>query len=272
MAEDQNQDEEIRLAFRIGYLGSAFYGSQYQPDKRTVEGEILSACLRADLFEDRSKARFLLSGRTDRGVHARGQILAFTTSTPDRAIRALNGQLPPDIWVNAVSFVPASFHPRYDVISRTYRYYFSQDIGDLIGARHVASLFPGVHDFSCFARMEPGKNPVKTIISLTIHEDADSSWFEVTADSFLWHMVRCIASVILDAGAGRIDEKDLLLLLSGRCTNKMKPASPDGLILWDIVTDLKWEPVPPINRKIQFHTDAIAAHHLMAGIHRHIMP
>ena len=94
MAENPGESQEVRLAFRIGYLGTGFYGSQFQPDQRTVEGEITAACLRAGLIDDRTEARLSLAGRTDRGVHARCQILSFTTGRPDRAVRALNGQLP----------------------------------------------------------------------------------------------------------------------------------------------------------------------------------
>lgn len=85
MAEAQRQDNKVRLAFRIGYLGDGFYGSQYQPDRRTVEGEVINACLRGGLFSDPRSARLTISGRTDRGVHSRSQIIAFSTSLPDRA-------------------------------------------------------------------------------------------------------------------------------------------------------------------------------------------
>ena len=81
---------------------------------------------RLKLFSDWRAAGFLSAGRTDRGVHARGQVIAFSTEFPDRAIKALNIQLPPDIWCTAYSEVLPAFHPRYDARSRTYRYYFSE--------------------------------------------------------------------------------------------------------------------------------------------------
>ena len=85
----------VRLAFRVSYLGSRFYGSQMQAAHRTVEGEFVAACQRLSLFDDWRKAGFLSAGRTDRGVHACGQVIAFSTDAPDRARTVINTQLPP---------------------------------------------------------------------------------------------------------------------------------------------------------------------------------
>ena len=213
------QDNEVRLAFRIGYLGAGFYGSQYQPDARTVEGEIRSACHRAGLFSETSSPRLGFSGRTDRGVHARCQIIAFSTPYPDRAIRALPGQLPPDIWVNDVCEVPDWYSPRHDVISRTYRYIFDAPLSDIGAIQEVGSLFIGTHDFSCFSRIEPGKTPNRIVSSLTICTGDACSWFEITAQSFLWHMVRGVATALLQASEGQISVDEISALLSGRCQN-----------------------------------------------------
>ena len=97
-----------------------------QAQNRTVEGEFIATCQRLSLFEDWRKAGFVSAGRTDRGVHARGQVIAFTTDAPDRAIATINLQLPPDLWCSAYAVVPEQFHPRYDAKSRTYRYFFSE--------------------------------------------------------------------------------------------------------------------------------------------------
>ncbi|HOJ95458.1 MAG TPA: tRNA pseudouridine(38-40) synthase TruA [Methanospirillum sp.] len=244
MAEDPGQTSQVRLAFRIGYIGSSFFGSQYQPDQRTVEGEIVAACMRAGIIQNRNEARVALSGRTDRGVHARCQILALSTSVPDRAIRALNGQLPPDIWVTAWAFVPDSFSPRHDVTSRTYRYYFSRPPQNVPAMRDAAAEFVGKHNFQCFARIEPGKSPIRTIDGIAIILDENGCRLEVTAQSFLWHMVRCIAASLLQISEGTLTIEELRRYLSGVCTNKIKPAPPDGLILWDVHTDLDWHRIP----------------------------
>ena len=95
----------VRLAFRVSYLGSRFYGSQMQASDRTVEGEFIETCRRLSLFEDWRSAGFQSAGRTDRGVHARGQVIAFSTDAPDRAISTINLQLPPDLWCTAYARV-----------------------------------------------------------------------------------------------------------------------------------------------------------------------
>jgi len=71
------REPPVRLAFRLSYLGSRFFGSQQQAASRTVEGEFIAACKRLSLFDDWREAGFLSAGRTDRGVHARGQVIAF---------------------------------------------------------------------------------------------------------------------------------------------------------------------------------------------------
>jgi tRNA pseudouridine38-40 synthase len=241
MAEDQGQTSQVRLAFQIGYIGTAYFGSQYQPDRRTIEGEIEAACIRAGIITNRQESRLAMSGRTDRGVHARCQILALSTSNPDRAIRAINGQLPPDIWVTSWSYAPETFYPRYDVINRTYRFYFSQVPSDIDAMKDSALLFLGKHDFTCFARIEPGKTPEKTIDAVEILYNESGLWLEITAQSFLWHMVRCIAASLMQVSEGTLSRSGLEKYLSGACKNKIKPAPPDGLILWDVKTDLDWQ-------------------------------
>ena len=83
----------VRLAFLVSYIGNGFYGSQIQVDRRTVEGEFVAACRRLNLFDDWRKAGFLFAGRTDRGVHACGQVAAFSTTEPERAVHTINTQL-----------------------------------------------------------------------------------------------------------------------------------------------------------------------------------
>src|SRR5512136_2302696 len=98
LEEGETAHPPMRLALRLSYLGDRFFGSQQQAEERTIEGEVITACRRLDLFSDWREARFAFAGRTDRGVHARGQVCAFDTQVPDRAREALSLQLPRDIW------------------------------------------------------------------------------------------------------------------------------------------------------------------------------
>lgn len=272
MAEAETQNNPVRVAFRIGYLGGGFFGSQYQPNQRTVEGEIREACIRAGLFTVPHEAHLALSGRTDRGVHARCQIIAFSTPYPDRARRALPGQLPPDIWVTDFCEVPNFYSPRRDVDSRTYRYIFPEYPIDPEKMRAMAKQFLGRHNFSCFARLEAGKDPVRSITSLTIYADPGHCWFEIAAPSFLWHMVRNIATVLFQVAADQLSPEELVVMLSGKCHHKVKPAPPDGLILWDISDPLPWKPVSPLKRTFRLHSEAAVQHLLMAEVHRLLLP
>jgi len=157
----------VRLACRVSYLGSRFYGSQIQETRRTVEGECIAACRRLDLFDDWREAVFSSAGRTDRGVHARGQVLAFSTHYPDRARQTLNFQLPPDIWCTGMAEVPPAFHPRYDARSRTYRYYYPELPADVHAMERAVRYFCGDHNFSNFARAGE-RNPWRTVTSACV--------------------------------------------------------------------------------------------------------
>jgi tRNA pseudouridine38-40 synthase len=192
---------QVKLAFRVAYRGDHFNGSQMQPGIRTVEGEFIAACIRLGLFEDWREAHFAASGRTDRGVHATGQVFSFLTATPDRAIAALNYQLPPDCWCTGYCPARPGFHPRYDAKYRTYRYFFREEDLDVDRMEAAATLFEGVHDFSGFARVD-NKNPERKVIAASIGRDDGILFLEITAESFLWHMVRCIATTLRDIGIG----------------------------------------------------------------------
>ena len=186
----------MRLGFRVSYLGSRFYGSQMQEAQRTVEGEFVAACLRTNLFSDWRTAGFLFAGRTDRGVHACGQVAAFTTDVPDRAIQTINLQLPPDCWCTGFAEVPTDFHPRYDAKSRTYRYFFSTSPSDVGAMERAANYFIGRHNFTNFARIG-NKNPWRNILGITIGKIKDLVYLEVKAESFLWHQVRCMTTALI---------------------------------------------------------------------------
>ena len=255
----------MRLAFRLAYLGDGFFGSQIQVDRRTVEGEVIAACRRLALFDDWRKARFAFAGRTDRGVHARGQVAAFDTPDPDRARSALNLQLPRDCWCTGVAEVPDAFHPRHDARSRTYRYYFPKIRLDSEAMAGAAEVFPGTHDFSRLARVE-GKDPIRGILSARVFEDDGFACFEVTAGSFLWQMVRGMAGALLAVGTGELDEEGMRELLSGTPGERHPPAPSSGLVLWDVDCGIGFEPIPRSSRSTAFLATVRSHHEVMARV------
>ena len=240
----------VRLAFRFGYLGDRFGGSQVQAEERTVEGEFIAACIRCELFTDFREARFQTAGRTDRGVHARGQVAAFTTPAAERAVKALNWQLPPDIWVTGYAEAEPSFNPRYDARTRTYRYYFYPGDRDLKAMDRAAERFRGTHDFSGFARVQ-GKDPHRTVLSTRVTPEDGLAYIEVSGESFLWHMVRYMASTLLLVGEGRFEPGHISHCLESgeKCCHSPAPAY--GLVLWEVDCGIAFSPIPPDSRTVR---------------------
>ncbi|MDT8358514.1 MAG: tRNA pseudouridine(38-40) synthase TruA, partial [Methanomicrobiaceae archaeon] len=232
----------MKLAFRVSYLGYRFAGSQMQNDQRTVEGEFIAACQRLALFDDWRDAGFASAGRTDRGVHARSQIIAFSTDEPERAKKALNLHLPPDCWCTGWTEVPPDFHPRYAAKSRTYRYYFLDHFPQYSAMEEAAGLFTGTHNFSRFSRADE-RVPVRTILESRMVEDPPFSYLTITGESFLWNMVRCIATSLECAGKGELEVEKIKSLLSGENGVRIAAAPPEGLILWDVDCGLPLNPL-----------------------------
>ena len=255
----------MRLAFRISYLGSRFYGSQMQAAGRTVEGEFVAACQRLSLFSDWREAGFQFAGRTDRGVHACGQVAAFTTDVPERAIRTLNLQLPPDCWCTGYAEVAPEFHPRYDGKSRTYRYYFSTTPRTTAAMGEAAQHFIGRHNFTNFARVRH-KNPWRNILEINIRENEGFVYLEVKAESFLWHQVRGMAAALLLVGEGEKEETYITSLLEGEIKKPLQPAPAEGLVLFDTDCGIAWIPISAAERS-EVHLDYVQRHHtLMAKV------
>nr|WP_319376975.1 tRNA pseudouridine(38-40) synthase TruA [uncultured Methanoregula sp.] len=274
MEEDQtdhpSRPAPVRLAFRVSYLGSRFFGSQMQASERTVEGEFVAACQRISLFDDWRKAGFLFAGRTDRGVHAIGQVAAFSTREPERAISVINTQLPPDCWCTGYSEVSPQFHPRFDARSRTYRYYFADMPADIAAMDRAAAQFLGTHNFSNFARVQD-KNPLRTIHSARVRMENNFAFLEVTAESFLWHQVRCMASALLRIGNGE-DEDLISRLLLSETDRPLQPAPAEGLILWDTDCKIDWQVLPEGERSRAFMEHLCRHHALMETVCRIMKP
>lgn len=232
----------------LAYDGTRFLGYQRQGSRRTVQAELESA-LRSVGWKGRA---VLSAGRTDTGVHAAGQVVAFDLEwlheLPELQ-RAINANLPADIAVRAIAEAPAGFHPRFDATARIYRYrvlcdeyrdplreYCAWRIWpkpeiDLL--RAAAEVLIGEHDFRAFGRpMEKGESTERIVWESFWKETAPLEWvYEIKANAFLYHMVRRIVFLLVKAGQGRIQRNDLQDALNqGR---KILPglAPPAGLSL-----------------------------------------
>lgn len=255
----------VRLAFRFGYIGSRFAGSQLQAFERTVEGEFIAACLRARLFDDRRSGFFRTSGRTDRGVHSRSSVAAFTTLYPERAVEALNWQLPPDIWCTGYARVDPGFHPRHEALWRTYRYFLPGTFPFPDRMAEAASRFVGVHDFSAFCRPS-GRDPIRCIRDIRVFLEEHFTCIEVTGDSFLWHMVRCMTTALILAGNGEWSGEDVTRRLSQAPAERVPPAPAEGLVLWETTYGISFEDMPVDARSLTFLHNTRESHILLGHI------
>jgi tRNA pseudouridine38-40 synthase len=204
----------------IEYDGSGFSGWQVQPELRTVQGELYRA-LGEIAGED---IKIVGSGRTDAGVHAVGQVASVMLDTelqPATLKRALRGKLPGDIVVRSVDEVPPSFNARYDARSRRYHYIFidrpsalwrnyyhevpgSIDPSEAEEMRIQLRALEGRHDFSAFtASGSNSGSKVCTVMQAELIESRPLVILSVTADRFLYNMMRSIAGTVLRAATGR---------------------------------------------------------------------
>lgn len=224
-------DQERRVALKFAYDGSGFCGFQRQPEKVTVEGELVRALERVGAIRSARECGYRSSSRTDRGVSALGNIISLRTSFPlTQLCTAANSEME-GIWVYSAVEVSDAFNPRA-ARQRWYRYYLA-DSGQNVGLmRELASRFVGVHDFSVYSRKDK-RNPMRKIDSITISEVGMFHAVDFRAESFLWNMVRRIVWMIGEGSAGRIPI-DSIGPKSPKKPVRVGLAPPEYLVLMDI--------------------------------------
>ncbi|USS40577.1 tRNA pseudouridine(38-40) synthase TruA [Thermococcus aggregans] len=224
----------MRIALKIAYDGRKFYGFQRQPNVRTVEGEIIKALVKLGIIENPKDANFKGASRTDRGVSAFGNIIAFNTSKPELTYpRILNHHLQ-DVWVLGRAQVPEDFHPRFWSKGKVYRYYLIDEGFDIEKMKACAQLFVGIHDFSNFARIEEDKNPIRKIDRIEILPKGKVIVVEIEGESFLWEMVRRIVTALKLCASGVLSIEDVKRMLEEKVARKLPPAPPENLVLWEV--------------------------------------
>ncbi|HXZ50916.1 MAG TPA: tRNA pseudouridine(38-40) synthase TruA [Burkholderiales bacterium] len=209
----------MKIALGLEYDGSRFLGWQTQPGGGTVQ-DALEAALTTIAAEP---VGVTCGGRTDRGVHAREQVVHFDTSAerPLAAwVRGVNAVLPGSVAVRWARPVPASFHARYSAQSRTYRYVLlnrpvrpalaAAYVGwfhlplDAFAMREAAALLLGEHDFSAFRSSEcQAKSPRRSVHRLDIERRGERIDFVISANAFLHHMVRNLVGSLVYVGKGK---------------------------------------------------------------------
>jgi len=218
----------MRYAIKIAYFGDNFFGSQFQPDRRTVAGEVLKAL---KSFGIDSKLSF--AGRTDAGVHALGQVVAFDSESKITP-RMLNSELPPDITAWAIAEVPEDFNPR-KARSRVYTYVFYDEDYDLSAIEEAVRLLHGTWDFSNFTRGYRGGK--RTIYRADVRKCGEFIIFEIEGNAFTWNMVRCIASALKKVGEERDLEWFRKMLSPDEHRERIQPSTAAGLLLKEVKYD-----------------------------------
>ena len=246
-----------RIALGIEYDGSRFLGWQTQPGGGTVQ-DALEAALSGIANEALSVT---CAGRTDRGVHARGQVVHFDTAAqrPDSAwVRGVNALLPEAVAVLWSRPMASDFHARYSALSRTYRYVLlNRPVRPALAARHAgwhhaplevvpmreaAGQLLGEHDFSAFRAADcQAKSPLRTLHGIDIEREGERIEFTLRANAWLQHMVRNIVGTLVYVGKGKHPPQWARKVLESRDRSLAAPTfGPEGLYLEAVGYDPRW--------------------------------
>jgi len=249
MREDRGPSR--RIALLLEYEGTRYAGSQFQTNAPTVQGELEAAVTKTT----GEQARASFAGRTDAGVHALGQVAAFTTASAlpgETLVDALNAWLPRDIAVRAAREVEAGFDPRRQAVRRRYRYIVENrsarpalgrelcwhlsrplDVEDMAQA---AAAMAGEHDFAAFGGPleDPQATTVRRVESFTVARDGTRVVFEVVANAFLPHQVRRMVGALVRVGLGNMAAAEYAALLGGPPSSAGPAAPARGLFLMQV--------------------------------------
>ncbi len=239
----------MQYALRLAYLGTAYAGWQRQRNARTVQ-EVVERALAIHLGHE---VRVVAAGRTDRGVHASGQVATFRDAqrlAPGGLIYGTNALLPGDVRILAAAEVPEGFHPQRSAVAKTYCYRFSTrnplppELApthlavdpelDFVAMAQATLVLVGEHDFQAFALQ--GRSPGDTrrrIYAARLERVGTEGRFQITGSGFLRGMVRGLVGTLLEVGRGKRSGDDFRALLRpGSHRGAAGPTAPaHGLLL-----------------------------------------
>lgn len=240
----------------LAYDGAEFFGFQRQASasgQRTVQGVVEQALRRIGW----QGGAILFAGRTDVGVHASGQVIAFDlewSHSTEALLAALNANLPADVAAQAAQPVADEFHPRYDARARCYRYrLFCQPRRDPLRERYAWRVWPevdgaqmqraanhliGTHDFAAFGSPPRHKGvTLRTVYQAQWSPEPPDVWiFEVSANAFLFHMVRRMVGLLVAIGQGKQEAEAVLNYLQNPNGAKLRTLAPaHGLTLVEVI-------------------------------------
>lgn len=231
----------------VEYDGTDFLGFQIQARGRTVQGEIEKSLQQVT----QAAIRIDGAGRTDAGVHAIGQVVAFNATWKHPLAefqRALNATLPDDIVISDLKIADPAFHPRFNALSRSYHYtILNQPWVSVMRRRYAyhvkkplavavmneaAQFLIGTHDFASFGKPPQGESTVRKITQAVWLVNGNLLTFEITANAFLYRMVRTIVATLMQVGLGQLTVNEFKTILAARhLTRSAPPAPAHGLCL-----------------------------------------
>jgi tRNA pseudouridine38-40 synthase len=237
----------------IEYDGAGFRGWARQPGLRTVQGELETAL--ATVL--REPVELTVAGRTDTGVHAKGQVASFEVAAepPEDLMRRLNGLGPDDVAVTAAAVVADGFDARHDAKARSYRYRLLArsapspfERGQALWWPHqidrealeaCAAALPGTHDFTAFTPTQTDHVRFdRDVHAASWEQEGDILHFRITADAFMRNMVRALVGTQLEVASGRRTVKNFTKLLEGAARSAAgETAPPHGLYLESVTYD-----------------------------------
>jgi tRNA pseudouridine38-40 synthase len=241
----------VRYQVILAYDGTEFSGFQRQANARTVQG-VVEQALRQLNWQGRA---ILSAGRTDTGVHAAGQVIAFDLDwahSQEDLLHALNAHLPDDAAARWVSLAPPGFHPRFAARARRYCYHiFCDPLRDPLRERYAWRVWPaaqldllqqsagalvGTHDFAAFGTPQRAAGSTKrTVLSAEWKLEGTGLVFAIVANAFLYHMVRHLVSLQIEIGQGRSSVEVIRKYLQGEMPSPVQGlAPPQGLVLVEV--------------------------------------
>jgi tRNA pseudouridine38-40 synthase len=243
------------LKLTLAYDGTNYVGWQRQPDGVSIQQLVEDACAPLAQLPAGEAPAVAGAGRTDAGVHARGQVASVhlpTTLPPETLLRALNFRLPEDVRVVAVDDAAEGFHARFHATGKRYRYrvvtaqvrppfdrwfvWHAPDVRDVDAMRRAAASLIGTHDFASFQGTgSETSDTIRTVRRLDICDAEGQLVMDVEGDGFLRHMVRAMVGTLADVGAGRRAPESMAGVLAAkdrRAAGQTAPAS--GLTLMEV--------------------------------------
>ncbi|HUL39618.1 MAG TPA: tRNA pseudouridine(38-40) synthase TruA [Methanomassiliicoccales archaeon] len=233
-----------RAAIKLAYDGRDFFGSQRQSDLPTVEDEVIHCLRKIKAIGDPTSARFRAASRTDRGVSALGNVVAFDTNFRQGSIiKALNSASK-KVYFVGVAEVPLAFSPRR-ASSRWYRYFLGAEGMDLGRLEECAGELQGEHDFRRFCKAD-GRGTVKELRRVSVLPLGDLVVVDFEAREFLRNMVRRLVAAMAEVGSGRAELEDVRRAMAGEDV-QFGLAPPEDLFLMDVRYDFEFRVEKPPN-------------------------